>query len=129
MVQKLIAAIGAAATVAALSMGTPAKAEPVTGAVLAAGFVGGVFGAGLMASSRDEPRILADAPVHWWGVPGYEKRRVLRPVLVEGRHGPRTAYALPVVGPGRHTVCGWQERYDRHERYIGSRQICWVEAR
>lgn len=83
----------------------PASAEPV-GAFLAAGVVGGVLGAAL-ASRHDEGRYLADAPVHYYGAPGYQRAS---------------------VGPGRHTVCAWQERYDRHERYIGSRRICWVEA-
>lgn len=53
-----------------------------------------------------------------YGSPGWQ-----RPVVIE------TAWALTAPGPGRHRVCGWQDLYDRHEAYAGSRRICWVEAR
>ncbi len=109
----LVAALSAASIVSS----RPAAAEPV-GALLAAGFVGGVLGAGLASShGRDDGRWVEGAPVHWYGVPGYQRSEVL-PARV----------LMPGAGPGRHVVCGWQERYDRHEHYVGSRRICWVEA-
>ncbi len=89
------------------SYSKPASAEPVA-AFVAAGVVGGVLGAGLASNHRDDDRRLESASTRFYGVPGYQRA---------------------AVGPGRHTVCAWQERYDRYEQYIGSRRICWVEAR
>lgn len=108
-----------ATAVAAVSMmpGAGAQAEPV-GALVATGVVAGVLGAGLVSRHSDEGRWVEGAPVHWYGVPGYQRAEVL----------PARVY-MPGAGPGRHVVCGWQERYDRHEHYVGSRRICWVEAR
>lgn len=117
MFDKSILTQGAAAALIAAVAAGPAKATPV-GAVVAAGFVGTVLGAGIAsAAHRDEVRYVEGHPVWDYGVPAYQRPR---PVV----------YGTPVAvaGPGRHRVCAWQERYDRHERYIGSRRICWVEA-
>jgi hypothetical protein len=117
MFDKTIVSIGLAAAVAA-ALATPAKAEPVAG-IFAAGFVGAVIGAGIASTARrDETRWVEGYPVWDYGVPAYQRPR---PVM----------YGTPVAvaGPGRHRVCAWQERYDRHEHYIGSRRICWIEAR
>jgi len=117
MFDKSIVSLGVAAALAATLMSLPAKAEPVAG-LFAAGFVGAVIGAGIASSARrDEGRIVEGYPVWDYGVPTYQRPR---PVM---------AYSpVAVAGPGRHRVCAWQERYDRHENYIGSRRICWIEA-
>ena len=114
MIDRMILMLGVVATIGAGFMSVPAKAEPV-GAVVAAGVVGGVFGAGLVSLSRDRDRIPDGTPTLWYGSPGRQ-----RPVIMTSADHP---------GPGRKPVCDWQDRYDRRERYIGSRRICWIEAR
>lgn len=118
MLDKSIVSLGLAAALVAVLMSQPAKAAPV-GAVVAAGVAGVVVGAGLAAAAgRDDGRFVEGYPVWDYGTPGWQR--------------PRAAYgtmAVAAAGPGRHRVCGWQDRYDRHERYVGSRRICWVEAR
>lgn len=117
MFDKSILSLGFAAAVVATLVAQPARAAPV-GAVVAAGFVGAVYGAGLAsAATREEPRRVL--PGDWdYGSPGWQRPR-------------RVDAWTPVAwaGPGRHRVCAWQDRYDRHERYVGSRRICWTEAR
>ena len=118
MFNTSILSLGLAAALVATAMPVPAKANPV-GAVIAAGAIGVVVGAGLAsATQRGEDRFVEPYPVWDYGVPGYQRPR---PVGVYDR--------IAAPGPGRHRVCAWQDRYDRHERYIGSRRICWVEAR
>lgn len=101
------AVVAAFVGASSLGLSTPVSAEPVS-AFVAAGVVGGVLGAGLASNHRDDERRPEAASARFYGVPGYQRSS---------------------VGPGRHTVCAWQERYDRYEQYIGSRRICWVEAR
>ncbi|MER2605934.1 MAG: hypothetical protein ABTQ29_08905 [Siculibacillus sp.] len=107
---------------------TSASATPA-GAVVAAGVVGAVWGAGLASAHGGtlDGGWVEGAPVHYHGVPGYQRRVVLQPVVHPTRAG-RTAVYVPAPGPGRQTTCAWQPRYDRHEHYVGSRKICWVEA-
>ncbi len=123
MFDKTIVSIGLAAAVAT-ALATPAKAEPVTG-IFAAGFVGAVVGAGIASSSRRDGIRYYDGYAAWdYGVPGYQRPRPAHMPLSP------TGYALAEApGPGRHRVCAWQERYDRREHYVGSRRICWIEAR
>ncbi len=128
MFQKSILAIGAIATLGALAMTVPAKAE---GVGLFAG-VGIDFGVGRgegFAWPWSRPSVPAGRSLRHVGVPGYHKPVE---VWVPGRPGTRVpvaALGFPYEGPDRKTVCGWQDRFDRHERYIGSQRICWVEAR
>lgn len=118
MVNKSVLSLGLTVALVVGAMALPARATPV-GAVIAAGAVGVVVGAGLAsAMGRDETRFVEPYPVWDYGVPGHQRPR---PVGVYDR--------VAAPGPGRHRVCAWQDRYDRHERYIGSRRICWVEAR
>jgi hypothetical protein len=125
MLDKTIVSIGLAAALAATAMSLPAKAEPVTG-IFAAGFVGAVIGAGIASStSRRDGIRYYDGVAAWdYGVPGYQRPRpAVVPVSASG-------YALvEAPGPGRHRVCAWQDRFDAREHYIGSRRICWIEAR
>ena len=123
MFDRSIVTLGLAAALAAFALNTPAKAEPVAG-LFAAGFVGAVFGAGI-ASARHRDIVLHDGYAAWdYGVPGYQRPR---PAYVPASP---TGYALvEAPGPGRHRVCARQDRFDRREHYIGSRRICWIEAR
>ena len=124
MLDKTIVSIGLAAALAAAGLSTPARAEPVAG-LFAAGFVGAVWGAGIVSMHhRRDVRYLESAPEWDYGVPGYQRPR---PAYVP--HAPAGYLLVEAPGPGRHRVCGWQDRYDRHERYVGSRRICWIEAR
>ncbi len=71
----------------------------------------------------------AGASVRYVGAPAWQRGRN---GWVPGRPGTRVAVAdlgFAYAGPNRHTVCGWQDRFDRRERYIGSQRICWTEAR
>lgn len=122
MLDKTIVSIGLAAALAA-ALATPAKAEPVAG-LFAAGFVGAVWGAGIASAQRRDIRYY-DGYAAWdYGVPGYQRPRpAVVPISASG-------YALvEAPGPGRHRVCAWQDRFDAREHYIGSRRICWIEAR
>lgn len=122
MFQKSILLIGAMATLGAALIGSPARAE---GFGIFAG-VGVAFGFGDGSSTmRSLP---AGSSVRFVGVPG--RQRPVQ-VYVPGRPGTRVATAdlFPDAGPGRRTVCAWQDRWDRHERYAGSQRLCWVEAR
>ncbi|WP_333823528.1 hypothetical protein [Pinisolibacter sp.] len=124
MLDKTIVSIGLAAALAATAMSLPAKAEPVTG-IFAAGFVGAVFGAGLASTNHRRDIRYYDGYAAWdYGVPGYQRPRpAVAPISASG-------YALvEAPGPGRHRVCARQDRFDRREHYIGSRRICWIEAR
>lgn len=112
-------AIAAVLMSSAIVASAPAHAEQVGGYVaagVAGGLIGVVIGSDLL--SRHDDRRIVDGPTRWYGVPGYQRPRVLY-----------AGDGVPVAGPGRHVVCDWQDRYDRLERYIGSRRICWVEAR
>jgi len=124
MVQKSILVLGAFAAIAAATISAPARAE---GFGLFAGIgVGLGFGDGDRPAMRSLP---AGASVRYVGSPGRQRGR---DHWVAGYPGTRVAVrdlGFPYAGPNRHTVCGWQDRYDRHERYIGSQRICWVEAR
>lgn len=124
MVQKSILVLGAFAAIAAATISAPARAE---GFGLFAGIgVGLGFGDGDRPAMRSLP---AGASVRYVGSPGWQRGRNH---WVAGYPGTRVAVrdlGFPYAGPNRHTVCGWQDRYDRHERYIGSQRICWVEAR
>lgn len=122
MFDKSILTLGTAAALIAAVVAGPAKAAPV-GAVVAAGVIGTVLGVGIAsAAHRDDTRFVEGYPVWDYGVPTYQRPR---PVV---HYAPAGYAPVAVAGPGRHRVCAWQERYDRHERYIGSRRICWVEA-
>ena len=120
MFQKSILVLGAIAAIGATVMSAPARAEAT-----------GIFAAlGLDTSDDARMRSLpAGASVRHVGAPGWQRGRTVR---VPGRPGTRVAVAelgAPHVGPTRHTVCSRQDGYDRHERYIGSRPICWIETR
>lgn len=117
MFDRTILSLGLSVALVTGLVATPAKSAPV-GAVVAAGTVGVILGAGIASlGRRDEPRYVLGG--EWdYGAPGWQRPR---PV------GWRGFDVLP--GPGRHRVCAWQERYDSRERYMGSRRICWVEAR
>lgn len=95
---------------------TPAKATS-GGAFFAGGFVGAVWGAGL-ASQGNRARVVESAPVWDYGSPGWQRPIPLHP-----------GEPVAIAGPGRQRVCAWQDRYDGHENYVGSRRICWIEAR
>ena len=118
MFDRSIVTLGIAAALAAFALNTPAKAEPVAG-LFAAGAVGAVVGMGIAAAQRDRDVRYLESEVDWdYGVPGYRRPR------------PVTAWTpVAYAGPGRHRVCAWQERYDRYEHNVGSRRICWTEAR
>lgn len=130
MFQKSILVIGAIATFGAVAMTIPAKADGF--GVFASAGVRFDFGLGRgegFAWPWSRETVPAGRSVRYVGVPGYRK-----PVEVwaPGRPGTRVpvaALGFPHEGPGRKTVCGWQERYDRHETYVGSQRVCWVEAR
>ena len=120
MFQKSILVLGAIAAIGATMMSAPAKADGT-----------GIFAVfGLGTSDTPQMRSLpAGEAVRHVGAPGWQRGRGVR---VPGWPGTRVAVAdlgLPQVGPTRHTVCARQDGYDRHERYIGSRPICWTEAR
>lgn len=124
MLDKTIVSIGLAAALAAAALTTPAKAEPVAG-LFAAGFVGAVFGAGIASAHHRRDVRYLESTAEWdYGVPGYQRPRpAYVPVSASG-------YALvEAPGPGRHRVCRWQDRYDARQHYVGSRRICWIEAR
>lgn len=129
MFQKSILVIGAMAAIGAAVISGPARADGIgifAGVGVGLGF--GVFGDGREAPG-DMRTLPAGASVRYVGRPGWQRGRN---GWVPGRPGTRVAVSelgLPYAGPGRHTVCGWQDRYDRHERYAGSQRICWVEAR
>lgn len=107
MFDKSIFALGLAVAVVTAVVSVPAKADTGFGVGVFAGVSLG-FGAS---------RIAEGYPVWDYGVPGHQRPRAV------------TAWTpIAAAGPGRHRVCGWQNRYDRHENYVGSRRICWVEA-
>jgi len=110
-------AVAAVLASAAIVSTTPARADRA-GDIVAGGVVGVVIGAGLASWHGDDDRFAATAPTYWYGSPGYQRPRRIHAGSV-----------VPLAGPGRHVVCDWQDRYDRLERYAGSRRICWVEAR
>lgn len=130
MYRKSILAIGAIAIIGTLATAAPVRAEGI-GLFASAGIGVGVgvghddgFAWPWLRETRP-----AGTSLRYVGVPGYQ-----RPVDVwvpgrPGRRVPVAALGLPYEGPDRKTVCGWQERYDRHEHYIGSQRICWIEAR
>lgn len=126
MVQKSILVLGAFAAIAATTISVPARAE---GFGLFAGVGVGIglgFGGDDHATMRSIP---VGRSVRYVGSPGWQRGRNH---WVPGYPGTRVAVrdlGFPYPGPGRHTVCGWQDRFDRHERYIGSQRLCWVEAR
>ncbi len=127
MFQKSILMIGAMAAIGAAVISGPARAEGI-------GLFAGIgVGFGIFSDGREAPgdlRVLpAGASVRYVGQPGWQRGVNGR---VPGYPGSRVAVSdlgLPYAGPTRHTVCGWQDRWDRHERYIGSQRVCWVEAR
>jgi hypothetical protein len=126
MIEKSILMIGAIAAIGATMLTAPARAEGI------GHFAGIGVGLGLDVGGSDRETVRsvpAGATVRWVGAPGWQRGRNGR---VYGWPGTRVAVrdlGFPDPGPNRHTVCGWQDRYDRHERWIGSRRICWVEAR
>jgi hypothetical protein len=124
MFDKSILSLGLATALVTAVVTTPAKAEPVAG-LFAAGFVGAIFGAGIASTHERHGLRYSDGYGAWdYGVPGYQRPR---PAVVPVSP---TGYALvEAPGPGRHRVCAWQDRFDRREHYIGSRRICWIEAR
>lgn len=133
MLEKSILMIGTLAAIGAAAISGPARAE---GIGLFAGVGAGVgvgLGFGVFGDDREAPgdmrRLPAGASVRYVGQPGWQRGMH---GWVPGYPGSRVSVSdlgLPYAGPGRHTVCGWQDRYDRHERYAGSQRICWVEAR
>ncbi|MCE1237103.1 MAG: hypothetical protein LWW93_12205 [Hyphomicrobiales bacterium] len=121
MFQKSILVIGAFAAIGASFLTTPARADG--GGLFAAM---GLFEREAAGGMRSLP---AGASVRYVGAPAWQRGRN---GWVQGYPGTRVAVSdlgYPYAGPNRHTACGWQDRYDRHERYIGSQRICWVEAR
>lgn len=121
MFQKSILVIGAFAAIGASFMTVPARAE---------GFdifkVFGLHEPEAVGGMRSAP---VGASVRHVGAPGWQRGRN---GWVVGPPGTRVAVAdlgFPYAGPNRHTVCGWQDRFDRRERYVGSQRICWTEAR
>ncbi|MDK9695107.1 MAG: hypothetical protein OEL76_01800 [Siculibacillus sp.] len=121
MLDKTIVSIGLAAALAAAAMTSQARAEPVAG-IFAAGIV---LGTGIASMHHRRDIHHSESAVVWdHGVPGYQRPR---PLLVS--HAPAGYALVEAPGPGRHRVCARQDRYDRHEHYIGSRRICWIEAR
>ncbi len=119
MFQKSILAMGAMAAIGAAILTTPAKAGIF-------GLFDGSSGSGFVtgpAPSRVGGHVVADPyAARWLGAPGWQRpqRAVVSPWA-------RADDAM--VGPGRHVVCALEPRYDRRERYVGSRQVCWSEAR
>ena len=110
---KSIFAFGLAVALTTAVAGGPARAEVVGGV-----FAGVTLGFGFGAIHSGGARYVEGYPVWDYGVPGYQRPR------------PVTAWTpVAAAGPGRHRVCAWQERYDRHENYVGSRRVCWIEAR
>lgn len=96
------------------AVATPAKAAS-GGGLFAGGFIGAVWGGG---DATLGGRVVEGAPVWDYGSPGWQ-----RPVpLFPGE-------PVAITGPGRKRVCARQDRYDGHENYVGSRRICWIEAR
>lgn len=121
MFQKSILIIGTFATLGAALLTSSARAEGF-------GLFAGVGVAlGFDAPSTRIDSLPAGARVRWVGVPGWQSARTVR---VPGWPGTRVAVSdLGQVGPDRHVVCAREDRFDRRERYRGSRPVCWVEAR
>ena len=116
MFQKSILVMGTAAAIAAAMMSAPAKAgwfwEENRGVVTGPA----------PTPVRGQHVAARDAEPRWMGSPAWQK-----PVRASRADTWGSGWAS--VGPDRHTICALQPRYDRKERYVGSREVCWVEAR
>ncbi len=119
MFHKSILAMGAIAAIAAAVLTTPARAGIF-------GLFEGTSGSGFVtgpAPTRVGGHVVDDTyGARWLGAPGWQRPQ--RAAISPWARADGT-----MVGPGRHVVCALEPRYDRHERYVGSRQVCWSEAR